>query len=122
MRLAELPEDTYQQRLAETGILLRTGPFIVHLKSAIGDFANLLHRFYADFPLVPEPAIADFHLRLETPRSLRSRWRPQALFLLDGESVFLPYPLSHAFPLFEFFLQMKKRYCNYRIWQPAFQY
>jgi len=101
MTLAELPEDVFTQRLAGPGILLQTGPFTVQIKSRLNDFAQLLRRFYARFPVVPEPAIADFHVCLTTPRGLRRRWRPQVLFLLDGQEIFLPYPLSHAFPLFE---------------------
>ncbi len=92
MRLAELPEDAFTQRLAGTGILLQTGPFTVRIRSGIEDFAQLLRRFYNHFPVVPEPAIADFHVRLTTPGGIRRRWHPQVLFLLDGQEIFLPYP------------------------------
>ena len=99
--LADLPADDFSQRLAGTGILVQTGPFIVRIRSRIEGFAHLLRRFYAPFPVVAAPAIADFHIQLERPNSVRRWWRPQALFLLDDRSPFLPYPLSHAFPLFE---------------------
>ncbi len=101
MKLAELPADDLHHRLAKTGIQLRTGPFTVHVRSGIVDFANLFRRFYGQFPLVPAPAIADFHVRLSRPHGLRRWWHPQVEFLLDGQAPFLPYPLSHAFPLFE---------------------
>ncbi len=101
MRLAELSTDDFHQRLAETGIQLRTCPFTVRVRSGIEQFAQLLQRFYAHFPLVQEPAIADFHVRLSRPRGLHRWWHPQVEFLLDGRAPFLPYPLSHAFPLFE---------------------
>ncbi len=101
MRLAELPADDFHRRLAETGILFRTGPFTVQVRSSDEAFADLFRRFYGQFPLVTVPAIADFHVRLSRPRGLHRWWRPQVEFLLDGRAPFLPYPLSHAFPLFE---------------------
>ena len=54
-------------------------------------------------------------VKLTTPGGFRSRWHPQALFLLDGEEIFLPYPLTHAFPLFEWGL-------NWGIAMQAHQY
>jgi len=115
VRVAELPEEVFLQRLSGTGILLQTGPFTVHIQSGIGDFARLLRKFYASFTLLPDDAIADFHIRLKRRGGIRGRWRPQALFLLDGQEIFLPYPLSHAFPLFEWGL-------NWSIAMQAHQY
>jgi len=115
VKLAELADDVFTQRLAGTGIMLQTGPFIVRIQSDIGSFARLLQRFYVHFPVVPAPAIADFHIRLTMTGGIRRRWRPQALFLLDGQEVFLPYPLSHSFPLFEWGL-------NWSIAMQAHQY
>lgn len=101
MKLADFTERDFAQRLAGDGILLQTGPFSVRIRSRLEHFASLLRRFYAHFPVLAEPAITDFHVRLTTPGVIRRYWRPQALFLLDGQEIFLPYPLSHAFPLFE---------------------
>jgi len=64
-------------------------------------FVDLFRRFYGEFPLVPAPAIADFHVRLSQPGGLHRWWHPQVEFLLDGNAPFMPYPLDHAFPLFE---------------------
>jgi HprK-related kinase A len=115
MKLAELPEDDFIQRLAGNGLLLRIGPFTMRIRSGIEHFAQLLRRFYVHFAVVTEPAIADFHVRLTTPGGIRRRWHPQVLFLLDGQELFLPYPLSHAFPLFEWGL-------NWAIAMQAHQY
>jgi len=101
VRLAELAADDFHQRLAKTGILLRTGPFNVRVHSSVEAFADLFLSFYGEFPLVPAPAITDFRVRLLQTGGLRRWWRPQVEFLLDGQAPFLPYPLSHAFPLFE---------------------
>ena len=115
MRLAELLADDLHHRLAGTGIQLRTGPFTVEVRSDIEAFADLFRRFYGQFPLLPTPAIADFHVRLSRPHGLHRWWHPQVEFLLDGRAPFLPYPLSHAFPLFEWGL-------NWSIAMQAHQY
>jgi HprK-related kinase A len=115
VRLAELSDDVFSQRLAGTGILLQTGPFIVRIQSRIENFKQLLQRFYAHFPVIAEPAITDFHIRLKRPQNIRRWLRPQALFMLDDQSPFLPYPISHAFPLFEWGL-------NWGIAMQAHQY
>lgn len=115
MILADLSTDDFHQRLAQSGILLQTGPFTVSIQSEIEAFSRLLRRFYASFPVLPEPAIADFHVRLTRPRGIRRWWHAQALFLLDGQAPFLPYPLEQAFPLFEWGL-------NWSIAMQAHQY
>lgn len=101
MRLVELPLDELRRRLAGDGILLETGPFTVRVRSAIKDFAWILGRFYAQFPVLSRPTVTDFHVRLIKPFAIRRWLRPQALFMLDDQSPFMPYPLSHSFPLFE---------------------
>ncbi len=101
MRLADLSTDDFNRRLALTGILLQAGPFTVQVRSSSEAFADLFRRFYGAFPLLPSPVITDFHVHLSRPGGLRRWWRPQVEFLLDGKAPFMPYPLSHAFPLFE---------------------
>lgn len=101
MRLTELPAEDFHHRLGDTGIQLQAGPFNVQVRSSVVEFTHLFRRFYGDFPLVPAPAIADFHVRMSRPRGVRRWWRPQVVFLQDGEAPFMPYPLGHAFPLFE---------------------
>jgi HprK-related kinase A len=113
--VAELAAEDFRQRLAGTGLLIQTGPFVVRIQSRIASFARLLRCFYAHFPVLAAPAIADYHIQMQRPQTIRRWLRPQALFLLDGQSPFLPYPLSHAFPLFEWGL-------NWGIAMQAHQY
>ncbi len=115
MKLAELEAGEFGGRLAGTGIRFKTGPFVVSVRSAIGELAQLLQNFYEQFQLVDEPSIADFHLRLTSSAGVRRWWSPQVNFLLDGQAPFLPYPRSHAFPLFEWGL-------NWTIAMHAHQY
>ena len=101
MKLAGLPIEDYRQRLATTGVRVLTGPFSVRVRSTVTGFADLFRHFYGEFPLQTEPGIADFHVNLKQRQGVRRWWRPQVEFLWDGQSPFLPYPRSHAFPLFE---------------------
>lgn len=99
--LAGLTDSECRQRLAERGLLLKTGPFTVKVRSDIAGFTRLLRQFYGQFPVLEPPAIADFHVQMSRPRGIRRWWRPQVRFLLDGQPPFQPFQLSHAFPLFE---------------------
>ena len=99
--LAGITQDECRQRLASSGILLQTGSFIIEVHSDLDNFARLLRQFYGQFSIVEPPAIADFHVRVVRPPGIRRWWRPQVQFLLDGQSPFQPFQLSHAFPLFE---------------------
>jgi len=99
--LAGFSDVECRQRLADTGILLKTGPFTVKVRSDIEVFTRLLRRFYGQFSVVEVPAVADFHVQMSRPRGIRRWWRPQVQYLLDGQAPFQPFQLSHAFPLFE---------------------
>ncbi len=95
---------------------MQVGPFLVWLKSPIRSFWNILQRLYPRLPVVDGGSIHDFHIELVTPRNLRKWWRPQVLFLLDGERVFEPFPKEQSFPLFEWGLNYSiatraHRYC-----------
>lgn len=58
-------------------------------------------RQYADYPLAGADDFADFHVAVARPPHLRRWWRPQAFFLIDGQSLFNPLPADQAFPLLE---------------------
>ena len=99
--LAGLAGGECRQRLADRGLLLKTGPFTVEVRSDIEGFIRLLRQFYGQFPIVEAPAIADFHVRVSRTGGIRRWWRPQVQFFLDGQPPFQPFQLGHAFPLFE---------------------
>ena len=98
------------------GIALRLGPFRVRLVTRLPALLDTLQRLYAPLEAEIPAGIHDFHVQVNRPGGLRGRWRPQALFLLDGEAPFEPFPEDHAFPLFEWGLNYSiatraHRYC-----------
>lgn len=101
MKLADLEPTKLRGQLSGDGLFLRSGPFTIHLHAQIPFLAAQLHHLYAHYPLCESEEFADFHVRLEKPKKLRRWWRPQVLFLDDGQSPFAPFPLELALPLLE---------------------
>jgi HprK-related kinase A len=61
----------------------------------------LVRLLYPETEVVEGNGIAHFHIELRRPRNPRRWWKPQIRFLLEGSSIFEPYPLNHALPLLE---------------------
>ena len=62
---------------------------------------DLLARFYAETEVFTAPQIVNFNIALYRPLGPRRRRRAQMLFRIEDTAPFEPYPLSHAYPLFE---------------------
>jgi len=89
--------------LLRKGLVLETGPFLVRILADIPGFADTLHRLYAQsrYYEIDPGKILDFHISLKHPRGPRRWLRKQVIFELDGYSPFTPFPMDHAYPLFE---------------------
>lgn len=96
------PEELRTGLRGAAGLAIQVGPFVVRLRSRLDSIERSVALFY-DRQLLPVEGtpFADFHVTLARPLGLRSVWRPQARFFLDGRSPFKPLPLAHAYPLFE---------------------
>lgn len=102
MKVKHLGIDRLVERAAsESGLCLDIGSFCVRLKSNERTFLKTLAFLYQDFPLLSSDAFADFHITIERPWGMRHFLKPQVTFIIDGLQPFEPFPLSHAFPLFE---------------------
>jgi HprK-related kinase A len=101
LKLSDLGEADLESRLTGPGLGLKTGPFTLRIKTKLPHLVSQLHLLYSHYPLVASDEIVDFHIEITGNGFLRRWWRPQAVFLLDGDKVFEPFPASHAFPLLE---------------------
>ena len=101
MSLGDLPAVELKQELAAGRLRLRTGPFVTAITSHLPEVRDGLRQLYADHPLAPDDAFADFVIRVDRPRGLRRWLRPQVLFEFDREPPFAPLPADQGFPLFE---------------------
>ena len=119
--VSELSRAELRRRLTSSGIALRTGCFITRLHSPIPRVADAIHLLYADYPLAEGDRFADFHVRVAPSQGLRRWYKPQAKFYLDGDSLFNPLPLSHAYPMLEWGLNwcVSTRAHNYLILHAA---
>jgi len=102
--IADLDSARLRRALAETGLGLHIGPFIVRLHSPIPSVAEGLARLYDRYPAEIPPVFADIHMSLFPAGGLRRFYRPQVIFSNDGYSPFKPLPLVQAFPFFEWSL------------------
>lgn len=88
-------------RLRGPGLRLQTGPFVTCIRSTLAPLIDGLGAMYADYPVLDDGALADFHVRLSGSRGLRRLVRPQVHFHYDGMAPFQPLPLAQVFPMFE---------------------
>ncbi|WP_162846158.1 HprK-related kinase A [Seongchinamella sediminis] len=79
----------------------RVGPFVVHLRSDVRQFLEVLSRFYAPVEMLDTDQPAHYHLSIDRVRGVRRWLRPQVQFTVDGVQPFERYPLDHAFPMYE---------------------
>jgi hypothetical protein len=100
VNISHISSPDLRHQLRRTGIYIRTGPFIVHLKTPLPTIANALRLLYKDFRC-ESPGFADFHVSLSWPRNFRRWWRPQVVCYLDDESPFTPLPADQSFVAFE---------------------
>lgn len=87
----------------QRGLSLRTGPFLLEVRSSELGVARGLAALYAGVLIDPaaKHELHDFHVRVERVPGLRRWLRPQVNFWMDGLSPFKPLPVEHAFPLLE---------------------
>ena len=97
MRILELDQKEFGERLATAGIGLLLGPFVFNIKTKIPQVAESMHLLYADFIIEKTTEFSDFHVVIER----RRWWRPQVFLLIDGVSPFYPLKIGLAVPLME---------------------
>lgn len=88
-------------RTDSNAYLLEIGPFVVNLNSPITTVKNNIYELYSEYPEVNESCFVDYYIELKPPSFLRSVFRPQVDFSLEGFSPFKPLPITDAYPLFE---------------------
>lgn len=99
--LSSLPDAEVAYRLKTSGLYLRVGNFIMHVRSEIAGVWQALSLLYKDYPASFDEEFADFHVRVTKPKNLRRWLRQQAVFMCDGVSAFKPLPLAQAYPMLE---------------------
>jgi HprK-related kinase A len=83
-------------RLRGPGLFLRTGPFVVKLRSNLPEIAASVATLYAGHILDGGADFADFHVCVRSVAGPRGYIKPQIVFELDGEQPFEPFPRREA--------------------------
>lgn len=84
-------------------LCFRTGPFTVRLHTNLAQVKALLSWAYGGVidPSLAQNELIDLNVIVTHAPGLRRWWRPQAIFGLENDTPFDPYPATHAFPLLE---------------------
>ena len=101
MKLGEIPRRELRALAAQGELHYRTGPFNIKLRSEIPDFLDTLADSYAASELLPATDTAHFRITMRPVTGVRQWLRPQVQFEVDEMVPFEPYPLDHAFPMYE---------------------
>jgi len=102
MKLQQLSPADLRERLCDSGIWLRTGPFSLRIRSRIPSVAEGLTDLYGQFEVRDQrESFADFHVSVNAPSLLRRWVRPQVDFSFDGQLPFKPLPFDQAYPMLE---------------------
>lgn len=104
--VASLTPAQLRHRLARGRLMMRTGGFNVRVAARVDSVARAIGILYADYPLLQEDAFSDFQISLERSGGLRRFFRQQVRAHADGVMPFFPMPVAHAFPFFEWALNL----------------
>lgn len=101
MIVAELSLQTLDRRLRHGGLRVRTGPVVVSIESPLRAVRDGVALHYAQHAVETDTGFADFHLRVDRPRSVRRWLNPQVVFRFDGTEPFAPLPGNQGFAMLE---------------------
>lgn len=99
--VGDLPIEKIGDILVNGGLLLRVGPFVYRLRSPHALVQAGLARMYPGYQLATPADYVDFDLQIAAGAGWRRWIKPQARFVLEGETVFEPLPANHAYALME---------------------
>jgi HprK-related kinase A len=88
MKLRELDDATFDQRLRLGDLLLRLGPFTFAVQAPTKLLLPSLRCFYDDFPVLEPDDFADFQLCLTKSDGVLGKFRPGMTVFVDGRSQF----------------------------------
>lgn len=100
--LGRVEFSTCRRRLrSDSGLALRTGPFVTRIRTPLEGVASSIHTLYADYPLADASDFVDFDVAVTRPSGWRRWWQPQVVFRFEGDEPFNPLPGAQGYPLLE---------------------
>jgi HprK-related kinase A len=102
MKVSDLTDQSFREKLAGTGLKLQIGQFTYHISSPIESVAEGIGTLYSSYSVISDLDFCDFHVAVRPPSSSIRQWvKPQAIFSVDSRMPFESFPLEHSLPLLE---------------------
>jgi HprK-related kinase A len=98
--VGQIPFSQFFSLLSKQGLRVKMGPFNVQIGMTCATLAQRLYGLYANYELVHYD-LAEFHVQVGPARVIKKPFSPHALFLLDGRSLFPPFPAEQALAALE---------------------
>ncbi len=99
--ISQLSQTTIRDHLNGSGLGLCSGPFNILITSSLPAIASGIQTLYANFPYTDSSDFFDFHVNIDTPKTIRRWYRPKVYFSVDGKRPFKPLPKNHALAVLE---------------------
>lgn len=100
MTVNQVPFQEFLMLLQNQGLKVAIGPFNVRIHTHHQPLIKQLYRLYSHYRLVQDEII-EFHVRINTERSIRNPLRLNVRFLIDGQSPFESFPEEQALAVLE---------------------
>jgi HprK-related kinase A len=101
LKLRDISSDAAIRDLRSKGVVIRSGPFWLRIKSQFRRFAEDFLELYAEFPVSQDRSLVDFHVGIDHPSRLRAWVRPQIQFTFDGDAPFFPVDADQSAVMLE---------------------
>src|SRR5688500_18759648 len=101
MRVADLTQSEFEAHLAGDGIGLDFGAARARIRADSTGLGAAMSLVYGRFPLEDASGFFDVSLRMRPARALRRYIRPQVELVVDGKTLFAPFPHDTQLPLLE---------------------
>jgi HprK-related kinase A len=99
--LQTLARPDLAERLRGAGVALQCGPLVMRLGTSLSELIDPIALLYADFPIINDDQLPDFHARVEPLPRWRRPFRATASAVVDGRAVFDPFHRHQALAMFE---------------------
>lgn len=101
MKVAQLSLDEFSSLLGGCGLRIKIGPFNLSIQTRLPSLVHQLYLMYANYSLVDEHEIVEFHVQIIPRRSIRRPFARLVQFKVDGRAPFPPVPLEQALATLE---------------------
>ena len=101
LKIKQLTVKQVKSKLGGEGLGLAVGPFSVIIHSSLDSIAQGVSILYNDFEVIEKQNFFDFHIKVDSPGSVRRWLRKQVVFSIDEYRPFKPLPQAHALPVLE---------------------